>query len=219
MSYLQTIYSEQTRPKTIYPVELAHRLKDMFQLKDGARLLDVGCGRGDFAAAFVEAGLVVDGVDWEKVEGFAANVTFTAGDISGALPYADNTFDVVFSKSVIEHMDDVEHFVKENMRVLKPSGRLICMTPDWITCINIFYDDHTHKRPFTVTGMRDLLRIVGVKDVSSEIFYQLPVLWRHPWLIIFSKILQLAGPVKKLHKNKFVRWSRELMVIGTGIKG
>lgn len=214
MTYIQTVYAESVRPKTEYPREFARHLAKLFSLRPGLRLLDVGCGRGDFAAAFAAEGLIVDGVDREALEGFPKEVSFTRADITQALPYPDNTFDVVFSKSVVEHMNDPEKFIKENLRVLKQGGLLICMAPDWNTQLYIFYDDHTHVCPITVIGMHDLLAIAGARDVSARIFYQLPVLWRHPWLIVFSKILQLAGPVKKLHKNKFIRWSRELMILG-----
>ncbi|MCR4325890.1 MAG: methyltransferase domain-containing protein [Patescibacteria group bacterium] len=214
MPYLSTVYSEAVRPKTEYPRQLARRLIEKFDLRPDMRLLDVGCGRGDFAGAFLAEGLAVDGVDREAAEGFPPGVTFTSSDVAQTLPYPDGTFDVVFSKSVVEHMVDPELFVRENLRVLKHDGLLICMTPDWKTTLYIFYDDHTHVRPLTVLGMQDLLTISGARDVVSEIFYQLPVLWRYPWLIVFSKLLQIAGPVKKLHKNKFVRWSRELMVLG-----
>ena len=214
MSYLQTVYSESIRPKTEYPQQLARHLVQMFRLRPGMRLLDVGCGRGDFTAAFAAGGLVVDGVDREAVEGFPKEVSFSRADISQTFPYPDNTFDVVFSKSVIEHMANPEQFIRENLRVLKQGGLLVCMTPDWKTTLYVFYDDHTHVCPLTVLGMRDLLSIAGAREISSEIFYQLPVLWQHPWLIVFSKLLQLAGPVKKMYKNKFHRWSRELMVLG-----
>ncbi len=214
MTYLSTVYAESVRPKTEYPRQLAHHFAGLFSLHPGMRLLDVGCGRGDFAKAFAEDGLTVDGVDREATEDIPSEVSFTRADITQTLPYPDNTFDVVFSKSVIEHMTDPERFVKENLRVLKLGGLLICMTPDWKTTLYVFYDDHTHIRPLTVDGMRDLLTIAGAHNVSSKIFYQLPILWRHPWLILFSKLLQVAGPVKKLHKNKFIRWSRELMVLG-----
>ncbi|MDO8553018.1 MAG: methyltransferase domain-containing protein [bacterium] len=219
MSYLETIYSHAARPKTDYPNELALHLKEMFQLKDGMTILDIGCGRGDFAEAFAGAGLIVHGVDRERAGHFPNSVTFTAADlVYEPLPYKDGTFDIVFSKSVIEHVTNPEHFIAENLRVLKPGGRLICLTPDWYTQMYIFWDDHTHQRPFTIRGMRDLLRIMEVVDVQAMLFYQLPVLWRYPSIMFVSKLLQLLGPVKKLHRNKFIRWSRELMILGTGTK-
>ena len=52
MTYLQTVYAESVRPKSEYPQKLARHLADLFSMRPGSRLLDVGCGRGDFAAAF-----------------------------------------------------------------------------------------------------------------------------------------------------------------------
>ena len=92
------------------------------------------------------------------------------------------------------------------------------MTPDWQSQRCIFYDDYTHVHPYTKIGIENLLKIYGFKEVKSKIFYQLPVLWKYSWLKIFSKFLQFLGPVKKIHKNKFIRWSKELMILGSGIK-
>ena len=46
------------------------------------------------------------------------------------LPFADNCFDVIFSKSVVEHIYNPDIFFKEAIRVLKP-GLLLTLTPDW----------------------------------------------------------------------------------------
>lgn len=50
---------------------------------------------------------------------------------NGKLPYKNEIFDVVYSKSVIEHMLDPLSFVTESFRVLKPGGILLILTPDW----------------------------------------------------------------------------------------
>ena len=92
------------------------------------------------------------------------------------------------------------------------------MTPDWKSQRHIFYDDFTHVHPYTQISLKDMLKIYNFQNVETETFYQLPVLWKYPWLKIFSKCLQIFGPVKKIYKNKFIRWSRELMILGTGIK-
>ncbi|MCX6721583.1 MAG: methyltransferase domain-containing protein, partial [Candidatus Staskawiczbacteria bacterium] len=131
-------------------------------------------------------------------------------------PFENNCFDTVFSKSVIEHIKVPDNFMKEIIRVLKPGGKLIILTPDWQSQMNIFYDDYTHVHPYTAIGLRDMLKVFGFKKVEAEKFYQLPILWRYAWLKIFSRLLQLFGPVKKIYKNKFIRWSRELMVLAYG---
>ena len=48
------------------------------------------------------------------------------------------------------------------------------MTPDWISQMKIFFDDYTHRQPYTVTAVKDILNIFGFREVNSEIFYQLP---------------------------------------------
>ena len=182
--------------------------------------MDVGCGRGDFAKGFEDLGLEVFGLDVEKGDSeLLKEIELKIADIENrSFPFGDETFDIVFSKSVIEHFWKPDNFIKECRRVLKPGGRIIVMTPEWQSQMKIFYNDYTHAHPYTITGLGSLLKIYGFKNVSSEIFYQLPILWKYPQLKILSKLLQVFGPVKKIHKNKFIRWSRELMVLGAGIK-
>lgn len=135
------------------------------------------------------------------------------------LPFPDNSFDVVFSKSVIEHLHCPERYLNENLRVLKPGGRLILMVPDWYSQMYIFYDDYSHVQPYTKKGVIDTLRISGFQEVEAEIFYQLPSVWKYPVIKAVCKCLQtVGGPVKRLSVNKFYRFSRELMILGTGKK-
>ena len=47
-----------------------------------------------------------------------------------AIPYADETFDVVFSNCVIEHITDACQFFGEVRRVLKPNGLFLAKTPN-----------------------------------------------------------------------------------------
>jgi SAM-dependent methyltransferase len=48
----------------------------------------------------------------------------------GILPYDDHTFDLVYSDWVLEHIDDVDGFVSEVSRVLKPGGWFCARTPN-----------------------------------------------------------------------------------------
>jgi len=137
---------------------------------------------------------------------------------SDRFPFDDGLFDVIFSKSLIEHLFDPTNFMEECLRILKPGGRIILMTPDWSSQAKIFFDDYTHRQPYTVTAIRDILKIFRFQGVSSETFHQLPVLWRFPALKIMSQILQLLPLVTMKSRIKFIRWSVELMVLGTGVK-
>ena len=197
-NYLDVVYGK--KPFTDYPAQLCKYLFDRYGMKVRDTLLDVGAGRGEFTDGFNKVGLNTVGI--EKSD-----------------PYiGDSQFNIVFSKSVIEHVEKQDIFVQKIYRVLKPGGRVIMMTPDWHSQMFLFYNDPTHVRPYTVKGIEDLLSMGGFKEVKAELFYQLPILWKYPWLKVVSKTLQLLGPPKKIHKNKFYRWSRELMILASGIK-
>ena len=218
--YLDVVYDKKIRPQTRYPFQLCEHLFLRFDMKKSNKLLDVGCGRGDFSKGFKELGLLVSGLDVIKSQSeMLKDIEIKYANIENdKFPFNDETFDIIFSKSVIEHLRNPDNFIKEIHRLLKPGGRIIILTPDWQSQRLIFYDDYTHCHPYTPISLRDLLKIHGFKEVSSEIFYQLPVLWKYPWLKIFSKFLQIFGPVKKIHKNKFIRWSKELMILASGKK-
>lgn len=216
-NYIETIYDYNSHPISKYPDKLADYLITRFGINSGAKLVDLGCGRGDFLYAFKNAGLDVVGIDYENIK----RNPYVIGNINlekDRLPFEDNSVDVIFNKSVLEHLNKPDNMLLESYRVLKPGGRIISMVPDWHTCIYLYYDDHTHVQPYTENGLRDCLRLFGFKRVSSEQFYQLPIIWKYPAIKIVCKILQLLGPVKKVYKNKFFRFSRELILLATGIK-
>ena len=219
-NYLKVVYNENIRSYTKYPSQLCNYLFQRFDMKEGDKILDVGCGRGDFIKGFKDLGLEVFGIDREKgnsemLKGIEVRLSDIEND---SFPFSDETFDIVFSKSVIEHFWKPDNFIKECRRVLKPGGRIIVMTPDWQSQRHIFYDDFTHVHPYTQISVKDMLKIYNFQDVESEMFYQLPILWKHPWMKIFSKCLQIFGPVKRTHRNKFIRWSRDLMILASGKK-
>ena len=220
--YTNVVYDEKVRPYTEYPSKLCWYLFNRFGLKGGDRLLDAGCGRGDFSKGYKDLGLEVSGLDNERSDSRMLtdiDVKYTNME-NESFPFEDETFDAVFSKSVIEHLFNPDNVMKECLRVLKPGGRIIIMTPDWISQMKIFFDDYTHRQPYTVDGVRDMLNIFGFGEVNSGLFYQLPVLWKYPVLRVFSRILRMLIPVTiaRNTKIKFIRWSVELMVLGTGIK-
>lgn len=216
-NYINTIYNEENRPITRYPDQLAKYLIETYRIDDGATIIDVGCGRGDFLYAFQRAGLNAIGVDGEDGDG-RKDIIGGINLETDALPFDDESVDVVFTKSVMEHLHKPDNMLKECYRILKPGGLIIAMVPDWKTCMYIYYDDHTHVQPYTDVGLRDCLRMFGFSQVNSKQFYQLPVVWKYPIVSVVCRLLRLLGPVKKVYKNKFFRFSRELMLLATGIK-
>lgn len=96
----------------------------------GLKALDVGCG-GGFSCEFMAArGVIVSGIDQAQqcVEAAQAHAQLSGFKIdyrhgvAEAMPYADNTFDVVVCVDVLEHVDNVPQVISEVSRILKPNG-------------------------------------------------------------------------------------------------
>lgn len=105
------------------------------ELGDGKRALDFGCGSGYGTAILAEKCAQVTGVDASPRaielcnENFnQANLEFVKIEPNYVLPFEDDTFDVITSFQVIEHMPDVPAYLSVLKRVLKPGGKLLITT-------------------------------------------------------------------------------------------
>lgn len=216
--YIKVVYNDQNRPKTDYPVRLVKHLFDIFEMRQGMTLLEAGCGRGEFLSNFAALGLKASGVDLSPEAAKAApHLDIRVCDVENApLPHPDNTFDIVYSKSFIEHLHAPEKYFKEALRVLKPGGMLITLVPDWESNYKTYFDDHTHKTPFSLPALEDIYKICDFERVKAFKFRQLPVVWKHPALNLLCAAISPFIPVRT--KSKFLRWSRELMLVGCGYK-
>lgn len=216
--YLTVVYDEGQRPFTDYPKKLCHYLFQTAKLKPEMKMLEPGCGRGEFLANFQDLGLDVTGVDISpNAKEFSTGFPISLCDIENeALPFENNTFDVIFSKSFIEHLYYPERYLKEAYRVLKPGGILITLVPDWEANYKIYFDDFTHRTPFTKVSLCDAYQMFGFEDSKVYKFRQLPIVWKYPLINHFCSLISPLIPVRT--KHKFLRWSRELMLIGIGKK-
>ena len=217
--YVSVVYAEEERPFTKYPDQLARHLGLRFNMKKGQRLLDVGCGRGDFLRGFFRYGLKCYGVDrTNSAKKICPEAEIKVADLEEGLPYEDNIFDIVYSKSVIEHFYYPERLAVEMFRVLKPGGTLIALTPDWEEVYRVFFKDYTHRTPFTSASLNYFLKIHGFENVQIRQFRQLPILWEMPWLNFFSILTATLTPKYFGNYSKFIFFSKEVMLLGSGQK-
>lgn len=96
----------------------------------GRRVLDAGCGMGRFAEVAADAGADVHAIDLSTaVEaahrnlGHRPNVHFYQADILN-LPFADESFDVIYSIGVLHHTPSTRVAFLSLCRLLKPGGRI-----------------------------------------------------------------------------------------------
>ena len=103
------------------------------QVVAGMRILDLGCGLGDFAAALGQHGAEAVGCDVAGEALRLARARHPAIEFvqSGEeLPFDLGSFDAVWAGEVLEHVQDVLGLLAEVHRVLRPHGQLIVSTPN-----------------------------------------------------------------------------------------
>jgi ubiquinone/menaquinone biosynthesis C-methylase UbiE len=103
------------------------------------KILDVGCGLGvwlaQFAAQTAPENVFGSDIDPELIaeakQHFpdvpAANIVVSPAE---KLPFADNSFDIVFSNEVMEHVADDQQVMREVARILKLGGKYVFFTPN-----------------------------------------------------------------------------------------
>lgn len=109
---------------------------------DRRLVLDAGCGSGRGTARLTEKGATVISVDiGMNLLQYTRKNYHCQPALTSILnmPFADNTFDIVFSSEVIEHTPDPMQAVQEMVRVLKSGGRLVLSTPNklWETPVRV----------------------------------------------------------------------------------
>lgn len=138
------------------------------------RVLDIASGKGfgGNMLAEVAASVICADLDQSKLaEGRTLfprdNLDFAREDAT-AMNFPDESFDVVVSMETIEHMDEVDLYLAELRRVLKPGGRAILSTPQ--NCIGHIPLTPAHIREFSLDELRadcarhfDVERIIGLK--------------------------------------------------------
>lgn len=97
-------------------------------------VLDAGCGTGRFSIELAKKGFDVIGIDsskemlrltlLKKNENYINNLQVINGDLQ-TLPFKDNSFDTLTCVRVLFHMPFYKDAIKEFVRVLKPSGKII----------------------------------------------------------------------------------------------
>lgn len=135
------------------------------------KILDVGCGSGLLVRYLNQNGFKAIGCDPSKEAVKIAKKINAKGVIFNTgvskLPVCDNSIELVTAISVVEHLTNkqMNKFLKECTRVLKPKGLIFIITPNFDSPLRLIqgkrwfgYSDPTHINFFTVSELKSLMR-------------------------------------------------------------
>lgn len=171
----------------------------------GKRALEIGCGRGSLSCYFSDAGFDCTLVDLSaSVIEIAKNIfernnlkaKFQVGD-ANCLNIPDNSFDVIYSIGLLEHFEDIEKPLKEQLRVLDNGGIWfgyivpkytdnIQKDYEWINDIlQGYYKQNKYTEVYKETVYRSdfgseryipILEKLGLKNIQASGVYPLPMI-------------------------------------------
>ena len=167
----------------------------------GLRILEVACGRGGFVRELARSGAHVTGCDFSltalrvgqaklRAQGDGTSAALIQGDAQ-ALPFADESFDVIVSCETIEHVPDVRKALREMWRIARPGAKLFLTTPNYANLMGLYdlyarvrhpgrRDDQPFDRRQWFPQIRGYVRGAGWTILRSDgTVHQLPIFPGH----------------------------------------
>jgi ubiquinone/menaquinone biosynthesis C-methylase UbiE len=169
--YLSRVY-DRVNP-FVWNEEMRTEALDLLDLEPEMTVLDVGCGTGFATEGLLERVDEVYAIDqsehqleqaYAKFGKQGPPVHFHRGDAE-RLPFATNTFDVVWSSGSIEYWPNPILALREFRRVLKPDGQVLVVGPNYpdsyltqklADAIMLFYDEYEADRMFKTAGFEEV---------------------------------------------------------------
>ncbi len=151
----------------------------LLPVMEGRRVLDIGCGAGEFLSFLRQQGIKALGLDLDAKEVARARLRgldAVQTDAQSFFQDVDESFSAITLFQVIEHVPagQVEPLLSDCINALAPGGALVVETVNLRhpNALNGFYTDPTHQRPLSDNYLSFLFQWHGLKRV--EIIYTLP---------------------------------------------
>ena len=178
-------YSHQENKKGFIPrlyenvkkVNLKHKYELATNGLTTGKLLDIGCGVGDFLHTAEAHGWQCTGVEpSEEAKAIARQRTqakLMSSEDQEQLP--DASFDVITMWHVLEHVDDLRWQVTQLQRLIKPNGRIVIALPNYKSYDGQFYKEHwaaydvpRHLSHFNRTTIAKILKTNDLKLIKTD---------------------------------------------------
>lgn len=185
--------------------------------KDYYHVLDFGCGFGDLSDVFFQAGFEVVGLDSDsdrikEAKTKYPGINFLDYSYTNSLPFDDDSFDVIFSSSVLQYVDH-DTFFEECLRVLKKDGCIIFLENlknnpitragrAYLKLKNYKYQSYpwNHLTLKEIQGMKRFFNLIMVKTyhVFGPLFYMPRFKFLKPVLKKTDKVLMNFNVIKNI---------------------
>jgi len=161
--YFHTRFVYRIERKKVWAI-LAEYLADLFISPDAA-VLDLGAGYCDFINQLKARERHALDISPIIAKHAAEGIVTHVGSCVQMTELADRYFDVVFASNLLEHLSREESVktLSEIYRILKETGRLILIQPNFKICHKTYFDDYTHLQVFTDRSLSDFIESAGFR--------------------------------------------------------
>ena len=181
----EAYYSHQENKKGFIPkvyervktINLKHKYRLATSGMQSGKLLDIGCGVGDFLHTAEMHGWECIGVEpSEDAKAIAQKrmkgKIITSEELEG---FPDGAFDVITMWHVLEHVDDLKWQVAHLQRLVKPSGRVVIAVPNYKSYDGQYYKEHwaaydvpRHLNHFNRITLSKIFKTSGLELVKMD---------------------------------------------------
>lgn len=203
-------YSHQENKKGFIPrlyesvkkVNLKHKYKLATKGLETGKLLDIGCGVGDFLQTAEEKGWETVGVEPAEDAKAIAKKRIKAEIITSEeiekLP--NDSFDVITMWHVLEHVDNLRWQVAQLQRLIKQKGRIVIAVPNYKS-----YDGQFYKEHWAAYDVPRHLNHFNKKTITNILNTNELILTKHDKLIWDAYYISYMSEQYKLHKLALIR--------------
>ena len=181
----EAYYSHQENKKGFIPkvyervksINLKHKYRLATSGMQPGKLLDIGCGVGDFLHTAETHGWECIGVEpSEDAKAIAQKrmkgMIITSEELES---FSDGAFDVITMWHVLEHVDDIKWQVAQLQRLVKPSGRVVIAVPNYKSYDGQYYKEHwaaydvpRHLNHFNRITLSKIFKTSGLELVKMD---------------------------------------------------
>ena len=161
--------------------------------------LDLGCRDGYWSEKLSKLGYTVTSIDIESNYPKAQII-----DANKVLPFEDNSFDLIWSSEVLEHLDDPAFSISEMKRVLKSDGQIVMTTPNsnfWFfrlfKLFGVPVEDTQHESHRSFFSIQDIQRLLP----NGRIFGFFPYILVK-FTLMNKHLIDLLSPVFVIQASK-----------------